>query len=213
MRRDLTPEPEDPVSTEPDLQPASVFAGRYRIDFLLAAGGMGKVYKAYDLVLNRFVALKFVRTSDPELERRLLLEAQAQAKVEHDCICKVFDFGRKDGRLFIAMHFVEGDAFNSAQSWDLIRKVSLMKSIAEAMHAAHEAGLIHRDIKPSNILLEHLGNGECRPCILDFGLVRDTTRADQSRTGTVHGTPRTICLRSKPSDKSTKSIVEAMFTV
>ncbi|MCI0412148.1 protein kinase [bacterium] len=166
-----------------------VFADRYRIDSLIGIGGMGKIYKAYDLVLHRSVALKFVLTDNPELERRLLREAQAQAKVEDDCICKIFDFGQAEGRLYIAMHYVEGEPFERAAALNIQEKARLMKRVAEAIHVAHQSGLVHRDIKPSNILLERTADGQMRPTILDFGLVRDTTKPDESRSGSVHGTP------------------------
>src|SRR3990172_8816338 len=181
----------EPKESENDSAPetsqslSGIFAGRYEIQSLLGSGGMGKVYKAYDLVLQRHVALKFVRADDPELERRLLREAQAQAKVEHEYVCKIFDLGQAEDRLFIAMQYIEGESFQEAQNkLSLEQKVVLMKQVAEGIHAAHRIGLIHRDLKPSNIMLERTG---LKPVIFDFVLVRDTMKPDQSRTGVIHG--------------------------
>ncbi len=186
-----TPVEVSPTENEDPAQEilSTTFAGRYRIESVLGSGGMGKIYRAFDETLGRHVALKFVRAGHPELERRLLREAQAQAKIEHDCICKIYDLGQAGGKFFIAMHCIEGEPFAIAVDWKVDRKVKLIKQIAEALHAAHSVGLIHRDVKPSNIMLEQTSEGEWRPCILDFGLVRDITQPDQSVTGTVHGTP------------------------
>jgi len=160
------------------------FANCYQIHSLLGAGGMGKIYKAYDLVLQRSVALKFVRAEDPQLETRLMREAHAQARIEHDNVCKIYDLGQSKGRYYIAMHFIEGKSLEDVQeNLSIEDKVLLMKSVAEGIHAAHKIGLVHRDIKPSNIMVETTGDHGFKPVILDFGLVRDITRPDQSKSG------------------------------
>lgn len=168
---------------------SQVFANRYQIDSLLGEGGMGKIYRAFDFILQRHVALKFVRYENSKSRERLMREAQAQARVEHEVICKIFDLGQAEGHLYIAMRCVEGKPLNEAgQDLSLEEKVVLIKEVAEGLHAAHQSGLIHRDVKPSNIMVERLPDGKLHPCILDFGLVKDTTDPDYSQTGVVHGT-------------------------
>jgi len=166
------------------------FAGRYQIVSLLGEGGMGRIYKAYDEVLQRLVALKFVIADDPDHEQRLMREAQAQARLEHDHICKIFDLGKAEGRTYIAMQYVDGNPLDQeSERLGLEQKVRLIRQVAEGVHAAHEMGLIHRDVKPSNLMVERTAEGDLRPCILDFGLVKDLTRPDKTRTGLIHGTP------------------------
>ncbi len=141
---------------------------RYEFIELLGAGGMGRVYKARDLRLNRFVALKFLNSATAFMIKRFMKEAQAQAKIDHDNICKVYEVGQVHDHYYIAMQYIEGITLKKAKvQLSLREKVKLIRAVAEALYTAHQIGLIHRDIKPANILL-HEG------CVklADFGFAR-----------------------------------------
>lgn len=163
---------------------------RYELQEILGKGGMGVVYKAWDPVLHRHVAIKFIQKESPDYNKRLLIEARAQARIEHDFICKVFEAGEVQGKLYIAMQLIQGAPLNEIQKELTIEeKVQLMKKTAEAIHAAHESSVIHRDIKPANIMAHKTGRNEWRPCIMDFGLAREIQTDGLTTTGIVMGTP------------------------
>lgn len=162
---------------------------RYQAVRFLGQGGMGQVFLAYDPRLRRNVALKFVRDGAPELARRFLAEARAQARVHHERVCEMYEVGEIDGRAFIAMQYVNGRHLGQlARELTLEQKVLLLRDVSEGVHAAHHAGLIHRDIKPSNILIERTADGVLRPYVMDFGLARDW-HEEHTATGAVLGTP------------------------
>ncbi|WP_395828260.1 protein kinase [Archangium violaceum] len=162
---------------------------RYQHVRFLGQGGMGRVFLAYDPRLRRQVALKFVRDDHPELSRRFLSEARAQAKVNHERVCKVYEVGQVDGKVFIAMQYVDGRSLSAfVHELTIEQKVLVLRDTALGVHEAHRAGLIHRDIKPSNILVERGEDGVPRPYIVDFGLARDWSEG-VTVTGTVLGTP------------------------
>ena len=122
---------------------------RYRFISYLGGGGMGRVFKAFDPRLDRAVALKFIRGDDPGLIERLKQEAHAQAHVDHDRICKIYDVGYAGDRPYIAMQLINGRPLGRvAREMTLEQKLAAIAKIAEAVHEAHRAGLIHRDIKP-----------------------------------------------------------------
>ncbi|HYO58059.1 protein kinase domain-containing protein [Archangium sp.] len=187
-----TPSPSGsgPTSSEPR-EPAFPVPGwdRYQPVRFLGQGGMGLVFLAYDPLLRRNVALKFVRGEDPELARRFLAEARAQARVRHERVCEVYEVGEVHGRGFIAMRYVEGQPLGQlARSLTLEQKVLLLRQAAEGVHAAHRAGLVHRDIKPANILVERAEDGSLSPFVMDFGLARDW-KEEGTASGAVLGTP------------------------
>src|SRR5205823_9558174 len=160
---------------------------RYEFQELIGSGGMGKVYRAFDHKLKRMVALKFLRGTDAALERRFLQEAQAQARVDHPNVCKVYEVGRIGEEPYIAMQYIEGKTLrDAAQEMGLDQKLRLMREVAEAIHAAHGLGLVHRDIKPANILVEK----GLRPFITDFGLARDLEAPGDTVQGALLGTPQ-----------------------
>jgi len=139
----------------------------------IAMGGGGMVFKARDPRLDRWVALKFPRSDQPQRLAWMLREARAQAKVDHPNVVKVHEVGEHEGQPFIAMQLVQGGTLREAcGQLRLEQKVILMKQVAEALHAAHLQGLLHQDIKPANILLEFQEDGTAWPFITDFGLVR-----------------------------------------
>jgi serine/threonine-protein kinase len=177
----------DPVVAD-ELRAGETF-GRYTGLTFLGAGGMANVYRAFDPVLGRAVALKLIRGDDPGLAERLLAEARAQARVEHDRVCRIYDAGEVGGRPFIAMQFVEGGTLQSvASELRLEQKLRVVKDVAEAVHAAHRLGLIHRDLKPSNVMVEKTPEGDFVPYVMDFGLAREVAAPGLTITGMVLGT-------------------------
>ncbi|MBP1628265.1 MAG: hypothetical protein H6Q00_2740 [Holophagaceae bacterium] len=163
--------------------------GPYRNLRFIGEGGMGRIFQAYDPSLRRVVALKILRGDSPELVMRFLLEAQNQAAVEHPNICRVYEVGEWQGYSFIAMQFIVGEGLDLlAPRLTIQQKVGIMRTVAEAIHAAHGQGLIHRDIKPANIMVEREANGRLRPYVLDFGLSRGPDASGFTVTGLVLGT-------------------------
>jgi len=162
---------------------------RYQPVRFLGQGGMGQVFLAYEPLLRRNVALKFVRGEDPELARRFLFEARAQARVRHERVCEVYEVGEVRGRGYIAMRYVEGQSLSElSASLTLEQKVLVLRRAVEGVHAAHRVGLIHRDLKPSNILVARTEDGGLAPYVMDFGLARDW-REESTATNAVLGTP------------------------
>ncbi len=163
--------------------------GRYRLEGLLGEGGMGRVFAAFDPRLERRVALKLLRGDDPVLALRFLAEARAQARVEHEHVCRVYEVGEVEGHPYIAMQLVEGPTLREVPpGMSLTERTEVMRRVAEAVHAAHRTGLIHRDVKPGNILLEATEAGAWRPYVADFGIARAVDAAGLTRPGAVVGT-------------------------
>jgi Tol biopolymer transport system component len=152
--------------------------GPYKIISLLGVGGMGEVYLAEDLRLNRRVALKLLPaafTDDPERVRRFEREAHAASALNHPNIVTIHEVGRDDGDHFIATEFVEGRTLRdliAEKRLEVGDALSVAAQVAEALAAAHRAGVIHRDIKPENIMLRPDGYAK----VLDFGVAKLTGR-------------------------------------
>lgn len=165
-------------------------AGRYDLIKLLGEGGMGSVFLAYDPDLQRYVALKFLHSGDREATQRLLQEGRAQAKIEHPNVCRVYEVGKFNGRIYIAMQYIDGQILPKiAKQLTLEQKVKIMTEVAEGLHAAHRLGLIHRDVKPQNVIVEKTDDGEWKPYVMDFGLVREVSQKGMTMTGEILGTP------------------------
>jgi len=170
-------------------QPEESF-GRFRRLKFLGKGGMAHVYKAFDPNLGRTVALKFLRGDDSDLVARLLAEARAQARIEHPNICKVYEVGQAEGKLYIAMQYVAGKSLKDLSTeLSTEQKLRVVMQAAEGLQAAHRTGLIHRDIKPANIMVEQNADGQHIPYLLDFGLAREIQAPGVTATGLVIGSP------------------------
>jgi predicted Zn finger-like uncharacterized protein len=166
--------------------------GRYEIRELLGAGAFGTVYRAHDPDLDRDVALKVPQAGAldaPGARERFLREAKAAARLHHPNIVPIHDVGQDGGGVFIVAAFIEGQtlaaALASAQV-DRARGVEIAAKLADALHAAHQAGIVHRDVKPANVMLDRRGE----PQLMDFGLAQLATASAQlTQQGALMGTP------------------------
>jgi tRNA A-37 threonylcarbamoyl transferase component Bud32 len=216
-QRSLTPI--DPtVRTDPEsearapsapLQPGTVIAGRYRIERMIGAGGMGAVYEATQVAIARKVALKVVRADfarDPAMVARFHREARAASAVRHANVVMVHDFGQDDdGTLFMVMELLEGESLLARMRRDGAlppkEAMRVATEVLSALEAAHDAGVVHRDLKPDNVLVtEPFAGSRGKLKVLDFGIARivergqvlDENSSDPGVTGVGQtlGTPR-----------------------
>lgn len=178
--------------------------GHYRIDRLLGQGGMGSVYQATDLRLQRGVALKVMHphlASQQQFQQRFLQEARAAARLDHPSIVRVLYFGLEDNQLFLVMELVTGGSlrdylkrlYDIHKFIEIQEAVALTRQIADALNYAHQNGMIHRDIKPDNVLLKLTSSQgdedeKFRAVLTDFGLAKLAEGGVHSMTGQPMGT-------------------------
>ena len=180
--------------------------GHYRIEARLGDGGMGSVYRATDLNLNRQIALKLMHAHiarNQEFRARLTNEARIAAQLDHPSIVKIFDFGGLDSELYIAMEYISGGNLRAhlkrlqkmGKYLPLNQTLQIAAQIAEALHYAHQRNIIHRDVKPGNIILKPIDKPQSqidapfRAVLTDFGLVKVLEGDKLTQTGTTMGTP------------------------
>jgi serine/threonine protein kinase/predicted Zn-dependent protease len=173
------------------LQPGTVLGNRYQIIQILGEGGMGAVYKARDVELDRVIALKVIRpelASNREILQRFKQELILARQVTDRNVIRIFDFGDADGIKFITMEYVRGESL-----YQILRQhgkvpveeaLDIMRQMLSGLQAAHREGVIHRDLKPGNIMRDSQG----RIIVMDFGLARSLEGDGMTRTGTMMGT-------------------------
>ena len=164
--------------------------GSYELQELIGVGGMGEVYRAYDTVRERMVALKLLRTdvaADPSYQDRFRRESRIAARLQEPHVIPVHDFGEIDGVLYIDMRLVEGASVKDELRVNGVlppaRAVSIIGQVAAALDAAHANGLVHRDIKPENVLL----TPDDFAYLVDFGIAYGGGEATVTKTGLIIG--------------------------
>ena len=203
---DHTPLQADATIADVPLDPllGRVFDGKYRLDERLGSGGMGTVYRATHLLIDRPVALKVLSqrfVGDQTAQQRFRREARAAGRMQHPNAVTVTDFGAtEDGYLYIVMELLEGrtlrDLLAHEAPLDPARAVSIILQTASAVGAAHDAGLIHRDLKPANIFIVQRSNIPVMVKVLDFGVAKfmveeqDDDYNTLTQVGAIIGTPR-----------------------
>ncbi len=175
--------------------PGDVFAG-CRIEEVAGRGGMGVVYRATQLSLDRTVALKVIAphyASDPGFRDRFSREARLAASIDHPGVAPVHDFGEVDGVPYLVMAFIPGDDLEKILARDgrieSSRAARIVAQVGAALQAAHDRGLVHRDVKPANIMVTPVRDDEERIFLTDFGLTRPPERTNLTAAGQFIGTP------------------------
>jgi serine/threonine protein kinase len=183
--------PSQPALRAGRIPPGSFLGRRYEIVQMLGEGGMGSVYKAKDMELERFVALKVIRPEFAEHEevlRRFKQELILARKITHKNVIRIFDLGELDGLKFITMEFIEGQYLSSLAKEKLPyeKSVDIMYQVCTALDAAHSEGVVHRDLKPQNVMVDKSG----RAIVMDFGIARTMELGGgMTNTGALIGTP------------------------
>ena len=179
--------------------------GHFRIESQIGSGGMGHVYLAHDLRLDRRVALKFIHpdlAADPEARRRFEREARALAALDHPNIGAVYGVEEADGRLFMVLAWIEGQSLEAVLEPGPLtpeRARRLLPGIADGLSAAHQRGIVHRDVKSANVMV---GAGDVAK-VVDFGIAQRTGDTRLTQTGVYSGTPGFTApevFRGQPTD-------------
>lgn len=172
--------------------PGTVLARRYRLDERVGAGGMGQVWRATDQVLERTVAVKLMRqelVEEAGFAERFLTEARTMAAVRHPGVVAIHDYQGDANQAFLVMEYVEGESLarrlHRFGHLDPARTMGLIAQAADALHAAHQKGVVHRDIKPGNLLVTPADT----VVLTDFGIARSMASTGLTATGAVVGTP------------------------
>jgi len=174
----------------PVISKDKLIAGKYRIMEEIGHGGMGVVYKAEDVKLKRFVALKFLPPhlmDSPELKERFLVEAQAAAALNHPNICTIYEVGESEDRPYIAMELVEGETLRDKLRRGPLKAgdaLDLAIQVAAGLGEAHRKGIVHRDLKSANIMVTARGQAK----VMDFGLAKLRGGSSLTKSQTTIGT-------------------------
>ncbi len=181
------------IQGDPGQAVGSIFAG-HRIDAFLGRGGMGLVFRAIDVALDRPVALKVIApevASDPGFRTRFERECRLAAAIDHPHAVEVFHAGEEDGLLYLTMRYIDGQNLAGLLSevgrLEQRRAASILAQVAGALDEAHRIGLIHRDVKPANILIATRAGGE-HAFLTDFGVTRQVTEGQETQTAVALGT-------------------------
>src|SRR3954468_21812616 len=173
------------------ISPGVTLGGRYRLDERIAGGGMGDVWRGTDEVLGRTVAIKVLLPAlldEPGFAERFRGEARTMATINHPGVVDVYDYGSENGTAFLIMEYIEGDALSRTLSrvgrLTPARNMALLAQAADALHAAHDKGVIHRDVKPGNLLVRPNGT----LVLTDFGIARSAMVGQLTAAGSVLGT-------------------------
>ena len=173
------------------LEPGQLLGQRYEVLQILGEGGMGAVYKARDIELNRMVALKVIRpdlAGNQAIIDRFKQELLLATQVTHKNVIRIYDLSEADGMKFITMEYVEGEDLRGLMQKKgklaPLEAVEIMQQTCRALEAAHSAGIIHRDLKPQNIMRDKTG----RVLVMDFGLARTLEGDGMTQTGALVGT-------------------------
>ncbi|WP_372366100.1 protein kinase [Candidatus Uabimicrobium sp. HlEnr_7] len=190
--------------------------GRYRIIEEIGRGGMGKVFKAQDIQLERIVALKILNSTALNAKKgleRFLREGKMMAKLSHPNIAMIYDIGFENKQPFLAMEFIAGQSLKDymrTTKISILKTIDIMIKVCEAVHYAHEAGVIHRDLKPGNILLD----ANQQPKVLDFGLAKSVdSRTDLSQNGQVLGTVKYMSVEQANGDLSQIDAISDVYSL
>src|SRR4051812_17050002 len=173
------------------ISPGTTLGGRYRLDERIAGGGMGDVWRGTDEVLGRTVAIKVLLSAlmeEPGFAERFRGEARTMATINHPGVVDIYDYGSENATAFLIMEYVEGDALSRTLGrvgrLTPARAMALIAQAADALHAAHEKGIVHRDVKPGNLLVRPNGT----LVLTDFGIARSAAVAQLTAAGSVLGT-------------------------
>ena len=190
----------------------TLVAGRYRIDSMIAAGGMGEVWRATDEVLGRVVSVKFLHpqfAADESFLERMLREARAASAINHPGVVAVYDFGRIDPEdgvptSYIVMEHVDGPSLSQLLAKGPIsvdESLLILEQTAAALHAAHKAGVVHRDVKPGNIIMTPNGNVK----LTDFGIARSQDTSTITDSNSITGTATYLSPEQASGEKANET--------
>ncbi len=176
-----------------------VIADRYLVLARLGEGGMGRVYLAEHVKMNRQCAIKVMNPSlvnDTESSQRFAREASNAARILHPNVAAVFDYGEADKIVYLVMEYVDGESLSAILqkdgALDPRRAIDLCRQVADGLHAAHELGIVHRDLKPDNVIITRNRSGKEIAKVVDFGIAKAITDSPQdalTKSGLVIGTP------------------------
>lgn len=196
----LDPDPRSLAPASIPLTPGTVVADKFALQRIIAAGGMGTVFEAWDTLVERKIALKLMHphfAADPSMVARFRREAQAAARIQHPNVVNVLEVGRRrDGTFYIVQELLVGvtlrEHLDARHHLPPEEMLGLIVPVMNGIAAAHASGIVHRDLKPENIILARAPSGEIIPKIIDFGLakVHDASKQSITRLGTLLGTPQ-----------------------